>query len=117
MARSAIIVIDQGTSSTKGFLFDENLKVHQTIKIRHRVTRPKTGWAECDAKEVINSCRKILFKLNHLASSEFSSIAAVGMAFQRSTFLFWDKFTNEPTGPAMSWQDSRADKLAIHMSE
>ena len=61
MARSAIIVIDQGTSSTKGFLFDEDLKVHQTEKIRHKVTRPKTGWAECDAKEIINSCRKILF--------------------------------------------------------
>lgn len=117
MARPAIIVIDQGTSSTKGFLFDENLKVHQTEKIRHKVTRPKTGWAECDAKEIINSCRKILFELNHLASSEFSSIAAVGMAFQRSTFLFWDKFTNEPTGPAMSWQDSRADKLAKNMPE
>ena len=55
MTQPAIIVIDQGTSSTKGFLFDENLKVHHTKKIRHTVSRSKTGWVECDAKEIINS--------------------------------------------------------------
>tara|TARA_B100000029_G_scaffold410677_1_gene412702 strand:+ start:21644 stop:23101 length:1458 start_codon:yes stop_codon:yes gene_type:complete len=116
VGQPAIIVIDQGTSSTKGFLFDENLNVHQIEKIPHKVKRPKPGWVECDAKEIVNSCEKILFKLNDFAHSEFLSVVAIGMAFQRSTFLFWDKLTNEPIASAMSWQDSRADKLAKDMS-
>ena len=111
-----IIVIDQGTSATKGFLFDENLQIQKIEKIPHNVNRPKTGWVECDAKEISNACRALLNKLGAYAKLGHTPVSAIGMAFQRSTFLFWEKSTKEPAMPAMSWQDSRADKLAKEMS-
>ena len=36
------------------------------------------------------------------------NIHGLGFAFQRSTFLFWEKSTCMPVTPAISWQDSRA---------
>ena len=109
--RPGIIVIDQGTSATKGFLFDDNLQLHYIEKIRHTVERPRTGWVECDASKIASSCRKVIDQLTAEAASRTMTVAAVGMAFQRSTFLFWGKGDIKPIVPAMSWQDTRATKL------
>ena len=109
--RPGIIVIDQGTSATKGFLFDDNLQLHYIEKIRHTVERPRTGWVECDASKIASSCRKVIDQLAAEAASRTMTVAAVGMAFQRSTFLFWGKNDIKPIVPAMSWQDTRATKL------
>ncbi|MEE2876715.1 MAG: FGGY family carbohydrate kinase [Candidatus Neomarinimicrobiota bacterium] len=116
MSRPCIIVVDQGTSATKGFLFDEALKAVSTEKIRHTVNRPQPGWVECDATEILSACQTITDRMVEEAQSQSLTVAAVGMAFQRSTFLFWNRSTGEPLAPAMSWQDSRADRLAKEMS-
>ena len=34
-------------------------------------------------------------------------IAAIGIANQRETAVFWDRKTGEPLGPAIVWQDRR----------
>ena len=109
--RPGIFVIDQGTSATKGFLFDDSLQLHYIEKIRHTVKRPRAGWVECDASEIASSCRRIIKQLAAEAASRKMTVSAVGMAFQRSTFLFWGKDDIEPIAPAMSWQDTRATEL------
>ena len=109
--RPGIIVVDQGTSATKGFLFDDNLQLHYIEKVRHTVERPRTGWVECDASKIASSCRKVIEQMAAEAASRTMTVAAVGMAFQRSTFLFWGKDDIKPIVPAMSWQDTRATKL------
>ena len=117
MSRPSIIVIDQGTSATKGFLFDKRLALVATYKIHHIVERPKQGWVECNATEILTACQTVIGKMTKEAHSQSLTVAAIGMAFQRSTFLFWRKADGEPAAPAMSWQDSRADGLAKGMSE
>ena len=117
MSRPSIIVIDQGTSATKGFLFDKGLALVANYKIPHTVERPKLGWVECNAKEILTACETVIDKMAKEAHSQSLTVAAIGMAFQRSTFLFWRKADGEPATPAMSWQDSRADGLAKVKSE
>ena len=117
MSRPCFIVIDQGTSATKGFLFDEALTVLATEKIRHTVDRPQQGWVECDGTEILSACETVLGRMAEEARARSLTPAAAGMAFQRSTFLFWRRSDGEPSAPAMSWQDSRADELAKGMSE
>jgi glycerol kinase len=116
MSRPCVIVVDQGTSATKGFLFNESLEQLHTQKIRHTVKRPRRGWVECDAGEIAYACRKVMERIAAEAASRSLTIAAVGMAFQRSTFLFWGKDDGEPKAPAMSWQDSRATELVKEMA-
>ncbi|MBH31016.1 MAG: hypothetical protein CMG71_03375 [Candidatus Marinimicrobia bacterium] len=117
MSRPGIIVVDHGTSATKGFLFDKRLEIVATEKIRHTVDRPKPGWVECDATEILTACETVIDKMVEEAHTQSLTIATIGMAFQRSTFLFWRKADGEPAAPAMSWQDSRADGLAKGISE
>lgn len=111
MKEAAILVIDQGTSATKGFLFDASLNQVHVGMIRHRVHRPRPHWVESDAKEISFACKSLIISLLKTCRSRDLTPAAMGMAFQRSTFLFWSKDTAEPLTPALSWQDTRASGI------
>jgi len=102
------LVIDQGTSSTKCFLFDSNNEVVFTRRIKHQLLRPKPHHVECDALEIVNACDSLINQCVQFAEERSSVIQSAGLAVQRSTFLFWDKKTTKPLTPALSWQDSRA---------
>ena len=103
------IIIDQGTSSTKSFLISPTGEILHRNKAKYKLERPKPFHVECDPLIILNDI-KILFK-EMLCFSVRDNIAGVGMAFQRSTFLFWEKSTCKPVTQAISWQDSRAHKI------
>lgn len=109
--KQVILVIDQGTSATKAFIYDVDLNVIHSHKIRHAIHRPKPGWAESDPQEIALTCKRLINELMTYCSEQSLRAAAIGMAAQRSTFLFWNKETVEPLTPAMSWQDTRASEI------
>ena len=100
------IVIDQGTSSTKAFVFSNKGEILHQKKIKYKLERPKPFHIECNPKTILED---IVCLFNEMVSKEKSkNIYGLGFAFQRSTFLFWEKSTCIPLTPAISWQDSRA---------
>jgi len=60
MAKQVILVLDQGTSATKAFVYDVELKVVHSQKIRHAIHRPNPGWAESDPQEIAVTCRRLI---------------------------------------------------------
>ncbi|MFL3005021.1 MAG: FGGY family carbohydrate kinase [Candidatus Neomarinimicrobiota bacterium] len=100
------IVIDQGTSSTKAFLFNSKGQIIHNAKIKHILKNPKKFYFESDPIEILNSI-EVLFK-EMVNRSVNTPIKSAGLSIQRSTFMFWDKETKQPFTPAISWQDSRA---------
>ena len=109
------IVIDQGTSSTKAFLFNAHGQFLHTNKIKHELYRPKQFHVESDPSIILNAI-KLLFQ-EMVRTSGKTKIHRAGMAVQRSTFLFWEKKTCKPVTPALSWQDSRAYGIAEEFKE
>ena len=100
------IVIDQGTSSTKAFVFSNKGQILHQKKIKYKLQRPKPFHIECNPKTILDD---IVCLFNEMVTKEKSeNIHGLGFAFQRSTFLFWEKSTCIPLTPAISWQDSRA---------
>ena len=100
------IVIDQGTSSTKAFFFSDKGKILHQKKKRYKLETPKPFHIECNPKTILDD---IVYLFNEMVTKEKSeNIHGLGFAFQRSTFLFWEKSTCTPLTPAISWQDSRA---------
>lgn len=100
------IIIDQGTSSTKAFVFSNKGEILHQKKIKYKLERPKPFHIECNPKTILED---IVCLFNEMVSKEKSkNIHGLGFAFQRSTFLFWEKSTCIPLTPAISWQDSRA---------
>ena len=100
------IVIDQGTSSTKAFLFSDKGEILHQKKVKYRLERPKPFHIECNPKTILDD---IVYLFNEMVTEGGDkNIHGLGFAFQRSTFLFWEKSTCIPLTPAISWQDSRA---------
>ena len=54
------LVIDQGTSSTKSFLFDETGNIIHTEIIKHRLQYLVPFHVECDPKTILNACKKLI---------------------------------------------------------
>lgn len=104
---SAILAIDQGTTSSRALLFDTSgnqLSVGQEEFTQHF---PHNGWVEHEAEEIwqstLNSCRTALKQ----AGLNATDIACIGITNQRETTVVWDRATGEPVYNAIVWQDRR----------
>ncbi|RLL87608.1 glycerol kinase GlpK [Mesotoga sp. BH458_6_3_2_1] len=104
---SYILAIDQGTSSSKAVLFDEEL--YQVAVAQEEFTQiyPKPGWVEHDPRDIILSTMGSIEKVVSEARISFREIAAIGITNQRETVVAWDSVTDQPLYNAIVWQDRR----------
>lgn len=110
MGEKFIIVLDQGSSSSRALAFDEAGAIRFKAQRKLEASYPAPGRAEYDAEKLYasqaDSLADLLAKLPPDAEP-----AALGIAAQRSTIVLWDKATGAPLAPALSWQDGRALEL------
>ena len=109
--KNLFLIIDQGTSSTKSFLFDAQGASLLSDKIKHSLSNPAPYYVECDPLPILNACKSLIEQSKLYATKRGYNIHSMGLAVQRSTFLFWNKYSLEPRTQALSWQDSRAATL------
>ena len=108
------LIIDQGTSSTKAFLFNSTSQIVYQEKIKHELYRPSRNHVECNAVEILNACKTLIIKS---IKANNDKILSMGLSVQRSTFLFWNRKNIKPVTMALSWQDSRAVDIVEKMKE
>ena len=107
-----IITIDQSTSSTKAFLFDEQCHVLARTNVDHKQYYPQTGWVEHDAEEIYDNMVEAIRQLiqsTHL--SPLTSQLSLAITNQRETVVVWNKLTGKPIANAIVWQDTRGAEL------
>jgi glycerol kinase len=107
MASKFIIALDQGTTSSRAVLFDEQGAIKGIAQQEFRQIFPQSGWVEHDPKEILNTQLSTLYKLIKDQRVDISSIAAIGITNQRETAIVWDRKTGEPVYNAIVWQDKR----------
>ncbi|NDE34549.1 MAG: glycerol kinase, partial [Gammaproteobacteria bacterium] len=56
---SAILAIDQGTTSTRCILFDHKGQIMAAAQEEHRQIYPKPGWVEHDAIEIWETTQRL----------------------------------------------------------
>jgi len=105
MRKSALLAIDQGTTSTRAILFDGEARPLASHAIPLRQIYPANGWVEHDPAEIwqatLACCRAVL------KGREAGEVAAIGITNQRETSLIWDRKTGAPLANAIVWQDRR----------
>lgn len=105
-----ILAIDQGTSSTKSLIFDEQGQVIAKGLEALQTSYLDNGFVEQDPEgivdNVLESVKKCLHQFTSLGN-ETSDIAAIGISNQRETFVIWDK-QGKPLHPAVVWQCKRS---------
>lgn len=107
MASKFIVALDQGTTSSRAVLFDEQGSIKGIAQQEFRQIFPQSGWVEHDPKEILNTQLGTLYKLIKDQRVDVSSIAAIGITNQRETAIVWDRKTGEPVYNAIVWQDKR----------
>ncbi len=100
-----ILSIDQGTTSTRSVLFDEQIKPAITAQQEFGEIFPKSGWVEHDPAEIWRTTLETINEV--IAKVDASDITAIGITNQRETTLIWDRETGEPIYNAIVWQDRR----------
>ena len=101
-----IIVIDEGTTSTRTMLFAADGTPLGSAQREIQQHYPEPGLVEHDASEIWEAtlaCTRAMIK----KAGGADKVAAIGITNQRETVVFWDRTTGEPLAPAIVWQDRR----------
>ncbi len=101
-----ILVIDEGTTSTRAMLFAADGTCFGTAQEELTQSYPRPGRVEHDAAEIWDKSLKCAQAMVAKAGGA-GKVAAIGIANQRETIVFWDKTSGEPLAPAIVWQDRR----------
>jgi glycerol kinase len=114
-----ILAIDQGTSSTKSLVFDDNgeaiAKGSESLQTRYL----DNGFVEQDPEDIIRNVVASVEKcLQQFEKKGFdrNEIAAIGISNQRETFVVWDK-DGQPLHPAVVWQCKRSVQVCDQLKE
>jgi glycerol kinase len=102
-----ILGIDQGTTGSRAFIFDEQGKVITSAYSEFEQHFPKPGWVEHDAAEIWAVTRKVCHRALDDAGVDGAKLKAIGITNQRETAVAWDRRTGEPLHRAIVWQDRR----------
>jgi glycerol kinase len=102
-----ILSIDQGTTSTRAMLFDQNFEIKGTSQIEFKQFFPKDGCVEHDTEEIMNTIYHTVNDVLEKAKITSKEILSIGITNQRETVVMWDKKTGKPVYNAIVWQDRR----------
>jgi glycerol kinase len=112
-----ILVIDQGTTSTRTIVVDEAVAPVATAQQELTQLYPRPGWVEHDPEEiwatVVSTARQALSNAG-LAASD---IAAVGIPNQREGVVVWNRQTGKAIHNAIVWQDRRTADMCAQMAD
>ena len=106
-----IIALDQGTTSSRAVLFDEQGVIKGIAQQEFQQIFPKSGWVEHNPEEIWSSQSGVLNKLISEQGVDVNSIAAIGITNQRETTIIWDRKTGVPIYNAIVWQDKRTASI------
>ena len=96
-----ILTIDQGTTSSRSIIFDQNANIQASAQEEYPLIFPDDGWVEINPEHIY---RSVVTTLNSL---DLSGIEYAGLTNQRETTVIWDRDTHEPIYNAIVWQDRR----------
>ena len=107
MAKSHILVVDQGTTSTRSIVFDDQARRVAIAQAEFAQHYPAPGWVEHDPEDIWRDVLATARSAIDASGVGASGIAAIGITNQRETAVIWDRATGAPIHNAIVWQDRR----------
>lgn len=114
MTDRLILVLDEGTTSTRAMLFGADGALHGVAQQEITQHYPQGGWVEHDAAEIWErtlACARAMVA----RAGGAGRVAAIGITNQRETVMAWDKATGKPLAPALVWQDRRTADICAEL--
>ena len=102
-----VLVIDQGTTSTRCMVFGPGMEVVSRAQTEFPQLYPQPGWVEHDPEDLWLTTMSTATEAMAAARLNGSDITAIGITNQRETTIVWDRRTGRPIANAIVWQDRR----------
>ncbi|CDO03227.1 Glycerol kinase [Oceanobacillus picturae] len=112
-----ILALDQGTTSSKAVIFDQEGKVVETGQREFEQHFTKPGWVEHDANEIWTSMLSSISEAMRKSDIEPEDIAGIGITNQRETTVVWDRNTGKPIYRAIVWQSRQTTDICNELRE
>ncbi|MDY2888043.1 MAG: glycerol kinase GlpK [Candidatus Caccosoma sp.] len=109
--KSYVIALDQGTTSSRCVIFDNEANVKDIVQKEFTQIYPQPGWVEHDPMEIYASQYSVLTEAVARCGIRPYHIKAIGITNQRETTIVWDKNTGKPIYNAIVWQCRRTAEI------
>ena len=106
-----ILALDQGTTSSRAILFDEQQNIVGVAQKEFPQIYPREGWVEHDPMEIWSSEYAVMMEVIAKTGASPADIAAIGITNQRETTILWERSTGRPIANAIVWQCRRTAPL------
>ena len=108
-----VLALDQGTSSSRAVLIDEDGTPFATEQREFPQIYPRPGWVEHDPNAIWSSQLEAARSVLRTAHVPAEQVAAIGITNQRETTVVWERASGRPVANAIVWQCRRtADRCA-----
>ena len=111
MINKYILAMDQGTTSSRAIIFDQDGNNIGMAQKELRQIYPKPGWVEHDPMEIWNTQFSVAHEVLERTGIHPKALAAIGVTNQRETTIVWEKATGKPIHNAIVWQCRRTDDI------
>lgn len=112
-----IIALDQGTTSSRAVLFDNQARIVAMKSYEFEQIYPQPGWVEHDPTAILNTQIDALREVVRIGGVPLEAIAAIGITNQRETTILWDRRTGRPVHNAIVWQCRRTAQIVKRLCD
>ena len=112
-----VIALDQGTTSSRAVIFDEQANVIAMKSYEFEQIYPQPGCVEHDPMAILNTQVDALREAVRISGIPVGDIAAIGITNQRETTLLWDRKTGQPMHNAIVWQCRRTAPIVKRLCD
>lgn len=112
-----ILSLDQGTTSSRAILFNQNGEIVHIAQKEFTQYFPQPGWVEHDANEIWGSILAVIASCLSEAEVSPEQITGIGITNQRETTVVWDKETGKPIYNAIVWQSRQTADICEDLKE
>ena len=102
-----MLSLDQGTTSSRSMVFDNQGNIISVAQKEFKQIFPQPGWVEHDAEEIWSTQFGTMAEALAKADIKMKQIAGIGITNQRETTVVWERSTGKPICNAIVWQDRR----------
>ncbi len=114
---SALIAIDQGTTSTRAIVFDAALTPLAVAQHELHQYYPAPGLVEHDPEAIWDATVACVREAIDKADLRPRDVAGIGITNQRETTVIWDRASGKPIHNAIVWQARRTARLCKLLRE
>ncbi len=115
MIKKYVIAFDQGTTSTRAIIFNNQGEICGISQKELTQHYPKPGWVEHDPEEIFTHQKDVFEDVLKKTKVSIEEIGGIGITNQRETTVVWDKNTGKPIYNAIVWLDKRTTRICENL--